>query len=267
MQAEQWQAVMRGEWNARARANAMHYVEVSRRRWDTAAWFRSGAHDVARLADGFCAEQGLDPARARMLEIGCGAGRMTRAFAARFARVDALDVSDEMLARARVLLADCPNVTWRHGNGVDLTPYEDDTFDFVFSYIVFQHIPDAKIVLGYVREIARVLRPGGICRFQVRTLTAEPEPLWRLRVAVGVHGRRWLARLLPAVRDAADEGHDPLKSAHYASWAGSAVPLAALRATLDSAGLRYRVAGAGTQYTWVSARKPGPPPAVGQTAR
>ena len=47
-----------------------------------------------------------------MAELGCGAGRMTRAFAPRFHSVIAIDISEEMQSRARELLSDYPNVNW-----------------------------------------------------------------------------------------------------------------------------------------------------------
>jgi SAM-dependent methyltransferase len=67
------------------------------------------------------------------------------------------------------------------GNGVDLSAYPDASFDFVFSYIVFQHIPDVNVTLKYIREAGRVLRPGGSFYFQVNTLP----PVGTLRATLG----------------------------------------------------------------------------------
>jgi hypothetical protein len=44
--------------------------------------------------------------------------------------------------------------------------FPDETFDFVYSYAVFQHIPSKEVVLNYLREIQRVLKPRGIFRGQ-----------------------------------------------------------------------------------------------------
>jgi ubiquinone/menaquinone biosynthesis C-methylase UbiE len=250
---------MRQDWNARARTNAMHYIASEQQVWDAAAFFASGEQAVAEYADSFLRAQAFDPAAARMLEIGCGIGRMTRAFARRFGQVDALDISDVMIAQGRELLGDYPNITWRTGTGSDLAGYADNTFDFVFSYIVFQHVPRAEIVLNYVREIGRVLRPGGVFKFQTRTLLREPSGLWEVRTRLGVHAWRLLAQAIPRPRartrgDLA-EGQDELKAGHYKSWAGNALPLPRLRAALVAAGLDYTIARPGTQYTWVSGRK------------
>ena len=54
-------------------------------------------------------------------------------------------------------------------------------FDFAFSSIVFQHIPSRDIVENYVREVHRLLRPGGLFKFQVQgdaTLSTSPDDTW-----------------------------------------------------------------------------------------
>jgi len=95
-----------------------------------------------------------------VLDIGCGLGRLSRPLAKHFGEVHGVDISQTMIAEARKLNADVPNLHFHHGSGNDLKGFEDRSFDAVFSYIVFQHLPD-EIVLNYLSEIARVLRPGG----------------------------------------------------------------------------------------------------------
>jgi hypothetical protein len=53
--------------------------------------------------------------------------------------------------------------------------------DFAFSYIVFQHIPSRDVIYSYVREVWRLLRPGGLFKFQVQGNTAlqtSPDDTW-----------------------------------------------------------------------------------------
>lgn len=104
----------------------------------------------------------------RLLEIGCGVGRMTRHFAGRFAHVTAVDVSGEMIRKARELNGHLPNVRFEETSGTDLRAFPDASFDAVLSYIVFQHIPSRQIIYGYVDEALRVLRPEGSFFFQAR---------------------------------------------------------------------------------------------------
>jgi ubiquinone/menaquinone biosynthesis C-methylase UbiE len=103
----------------------------------------------------------------RILEIGCGAGRVTRALSSVFGRVDAVDVSGEMIAHARESLRDRPNISLHQNNGVDLGMFGPGEFDFAFSSIVFQHIPSKAVIENYIREVWRVLRPGRLFKFQV----------------------------------------------------------------------------------------------------
>jgi ubiquinone/menaquinone biosynthesis C-methylase UbiE len=112
--------------------------------------------------------QGRDPKSMTVLEIGCGAGRITRALTEVFGEVYAVDVSDEMIKIARTALADRPNAHLYANNGVDLSVLPQVTFDFAFSYIVFQHIPSLFVIESYVREVHRVLRPGALFKFQVQ---------------------------------------------------------------------------------------------------
>ncbi|MCC5877461.1 MAG: class I SAM-dependent methyltransferase [Candidatus Sumerlaeia bacterium] len=103
-----------------------------------------------------------------LVEIGCGAGRMTRHFAEMFSSIIALDISEKMIDLARQYNPDLPHVEFRAGNGVDLHPLPDSSADFVISYIVFQHIPLPEVIHGYISEGLRVLKPGGRFRFQAR---------------------------------------------------------------------------------------------------
>jgi SAM-dependent methyltransferase len=137
----------------------------------------------------FC---GLQPSKTKvLLEIGCGAGRMTRRFAELYGQVVALDVSDEMLRQGQANLADLDNVAWVLGSGADLNAIADGSVDEVFSYITLQHLPDRAAVLRYIQDTGRVLRPGGRGALQVRRPGLLP---WALdlvgHLAHAAQGRR-----------------------------------------------------------------------------
>jgi ubiquinone/menaquinone biosynthesis C-methylase UbiE len=125
--------------------------------------------------------QGKSPADMRVLEIGCGAGRVTRALASLFGEVHAVDISGEMVAQARAALANMPNVHIYQNNGRDLGVLGDLQVDFAFSTIVFQHIPSREVIESYVREVHRLLRPGGLFKFQVQgdaSMETAPDDTW-----------------------------------------------------------------------------------------
>jgi ubiquinone/menaquinone biosynthesis C-methylase UbiE len=164
---------MRQDWDERARENARHYVATGQTEWSDEAFFASGEKAVEEdlLTDMGNVCQGKDPKAMRVLEIGCGAGRLTRALAKLFGEVHAVDVSGEMVARAKLALADFPNAHVYQNNGCDLAVVPELEFDFAYSAIVFQHIPSREVIENYVREVNRLLKPGALFKFQVQGFT------------------------------------------------------------------------------------------------
>jgi SAM-dependent methyltransferase len=94
----------------------------------------------------------------RVVDIGCGAGRLTRAMAADFESVIGVDVSDGMLEVARANISES-NVDLRLGDGINL-PVETSTADAAFSAHVFQHLDSLALARANFSEIARILKPG-----------------------------------------------------------------------------------------------------------
>ena len=156
---------MRRDWNERARHNAFLYIASWRRDWTEESFFASGEADVQRLVNPILARLALNPANCSMAELGCGAGRMTRAFARQFQSVTAIDISEEMQRRAKKFLEDFSNVHWVLTDGVSLSGIESSSLDLVFSYMVLQHYPSADLISSSIREMLRILRPNGVFLF------------------------------------------------------------------------------------------------------
>jgi ubiquinone/menaquinone biosynthesis C-methylase UbiE len=174
---------MRVEWDARARENARYYVNTASENWTDDAFFQSGERTVAEeiLTDMTNICQGKDPQAMRVLEIGCGAARVTRALAGLFGEVHAVDISPEMVAQAQAALTGFPHAHVYQNNGTDLAVVPAANFDFAFSTIVFQHIPSREVIENYVREVSRLLRPGALFKFQVQgdvTIESTPDDTW-----------------------------------------------------------------------------------------
>ena len=174
---------MQREWDQRARENARFYVNTERRDWTDAEFFESGERTVSEeiLTDMINICQGKDPKRMTVLEIGCGAGRVTRALAHLFGQVYAVDISGEMVRQARAALADLHNVHIFQNNGKDLEVLAGARFDFAFSSIVFQHIPSRDVIESYVQAVRRRLRGAALFKFQVQgaqALDIPPDDTW-----------------------------------------------------------------------------------------
>jgi ubiquinone/menaquinone biosynthesis C-methylase UbiE len=87
------------------------------------------------------------------LEIGCGTGLILERTAARARRATGVDLSAGM---ARFTTRQ-KGLTVAQASATDL-PFADDSFDVVYSFKVLPHVPD---LAAAVREVRRVLRPGG----------------------------------------------------------------------------------------------------------
>ena len=174
---------MQRDWDERARENARYYVATGKNDWTDDEFFQSGERTIAEeiLTDMINICQGKDPKQMRVLEIGCGAGRVTRALSGVFGEVHAVDVSGEMVARAKKALANRPNAFVYQNNGKDLSVIPGGGYDFAFSTIVFQHIPSREVIYSYVREVQRLLRPGALFKFQVQgdsSMKTAPDDTW-----------------------------------------------------------------------------------------
>ena len=172
---------MRRDWDRRARENARHFVLTGQSQWSDQEFYESGEttmrEDILGDLTNIC--QGREPKQMRVLEIGCGAGRITRAFANFFGAVCCVDISREMVRQARKAVAGFPNARVLRNNGKDLGVLRPSwwqrrrggtipLFDFAFSCMVFQHIPSRAIIENYVREVHGLLRPGALFKFQVQ---------------------------------------------------------------------------------------------------
>jgi SAM-dependent methyltransferase len=229
---------MRRFWDRRAEENPWYFISnvLDYSKPDLERFWASGEHDLEVILGTLDAE--IEPS-AHVVEIGCGAGRMTRSIARRAGRVTAVDVSPRMLEIAREQNEGLANVEWLLGDGETLAGIADASAEVCFSHIVFQHIPDPQVTLTYVREMGRVLRPGGFALFQVSN-------------APDVHRRPYEG---PRRRWAALRGRWP-RGQRAPAWVGSPVDLDDLRAAAADARLEVdRIVGEGTQFCFVRARR------------
>jgi SAM-dependent methyltransferase len=234
------QGHMREFWDRRAREEPYFFVDDRRVYGDPEleSFWAEGERDLGRLLE--LLGVGIEPTDT-VLDIGCGVGRLTRVLAARAAHVYGIDISSEMIERARAHHAALGNVEWLVGDGQSLRPLPDAVVDGCVSHVVFQHIPDPAITLGYIAEMGRVLRPGGWAAFQVSN-------------DAGIHRRRRGARAgitrLVATLGRAPRGQDD------PAWLGSAIDLDEVREVAERSGLELdRMVGQGTQFCLIRARK------------
>src|SRR5262249_42145640 len=133
--------------------------------WNLDEFFATGRADAARFVASL---DRIAPAsrRHRLLDFGCGVGRVSRALAGHFQSVVGIDAAPSMIEQARTLNASCANCEFVVNPGEGLRVFETGAFDVVYSRLVLQHIPPA-LVRGFIPELVRVTAAGGVLMFQL----------------------------------------------------------------------------------------------------
>lgn len=153
--------------------------------WDDKASTTTGAfiavdgsanEDVARLTGAYTARQvacalDLQP-EDRVLELGCGVGRIGRELAPKIAHWEGTDISANMLGVARERLKDFANVGLTELKRTSLEALPSASFSKAYCVAVFIHMDKEDFFL-YLEELARVLQPGGLVFFDTWNLASE----------------------------------------------------------------------------------------------
>ena len=136
--------------------NADVWTDQVRNRWDI---FREHWNNPAFL------EFAGDLSGKSVLDAGCGEGHNTRMFAQRGARMTGVDLSAKMIEFARAEeLREPLGIRYERASFTDLANFSEDSFDAVISTMALMDGPDFP---GAMREIARVLRPGGTLAYSI----------------------------------------------------------------------------------------------------
>ena len=237
-----WLEAMRRDWDSRARENPRLYITWPGVPDEEEAFLASGREDYSRYVRPFLEKMNFDPRGKTALEIGCGIGRLARCLAGEFREVIGVDVSPEMIARAKATAV--PRTRFLAVSGGGLEGVETASVDFVLSFAVFQHVPDKDAILRYFEETARVLRAGGIFRLHMKGLWTLP--LGRLLVEAGFSETRTRFKQIPFVR-----------VRFLDTWQGRSIPPPEARAVCKALGLEVAdVEAEWTKMMWVGGTKP-----------
>ena len=124
---------------------------------------------------------------ASVLDVGCGNGRLLDVFENTEIEYTGIDFSKELISIAQNERG--TKGTFLHGSALAL-PFDDNSFDTVFSIAVLHHIPSKEYRQRFVSEAYRVLKPGGIC-----VLTVWNTLQWKFAKTHFIHAMKKLCGL------------------------------------------------------------------------
>ena len=163
---------MKSSWDPRAVSNPLYAIDASRHHWDVNDFYEQGLALVGKIVDPALEVLSVDPKGRRVLELGCGMGRLFEGLSQRFDEIWGTDISMEMIRQGRSLCR--VEATWILGDGSTLKEVEEESIDHALSFEVFEHIPQPSIIHGYFVEMHRVLRAGGTFQAQLRRASDTP---------------------------------------------------------------------------------------------
>jgi len=160
----------RSDWETFAKLDPKWAVltqpDKKHNRWDDGEFFATGIREIDSFLEKLKQLQ-IDISFGSALDFGCGLGRLSSALAQHFKHVTGIDISAEMINRARKLHRENPHLSFIHNPASDLACLESDKFDLVYSFITLQHVPRQDTIKNYLCEFLRVLKPGGILYFHL----------------------------------------------------------------------------------------------------
>jgi SAM-dependent methyltransferase len=145
-------------------------------KWSVDEFFRHGRQEIDGVLE-YVKGLGVDVQRGRALDFGCGIGRLTQAMALHFNEVAGVDIAPSMIKQATRYNRAGEKCTYYVNAREDLRLFADNSFDFIFTTIVLQHMRPSY-ALSYIKEFLRILVPRGILIFELPSdnLATAPPP-------------------------------------------------------------------------------------------
>lgn len=160
---------LRNDWENLAERDALWAIltdsKKAGRKWEVAEFMATGEAEISTVMTYLTWIGCLPDCEGMALDFGCGVGRLKQAIVQRFASCVRVDISKQMIYQAQALnrFAHCRYVAISDTR----LPFADNSFSFIYSNIVLQHVP-RHISELYLPDFVRVLAPDGVLVFGVQ---------------------------------------------------------------------------------------------------
>jgi SAM-dependent methyltransferase len=156
-------------WNALGQKDPLWAIltdsQKKGNKWRIDDFFETGAIDVREIMQ-YIDHLEVNLSRQRVLDFGCGIGRLTQALGDYFDEVYGIDIAPSMIELAKQYNRHGERCKYLLNDTDDLRIFPDNTFDFVYSKLVLQHNPP-QYSKNYIKEFVRIVRSGGLIIFQL----------------------------------------------------------------------------------------------------
>ena len=158
-------------WDEKAKENAFYIIQSAKSDWEEKEFFQDGEKWIANI---IVSPHYSQTDVTKVLDFGCGVGRLTFALGHICDHVVGTDISQVMIDKANIYKErfQVKNVDFIKSSGQDLSGFKDGEFSFVFSSIVLQHIEN-PLRWKMREELIRVLKPGEWLYFQDESFEVE----------------------------------------------------------------------------------------------
>lgn len=141
--------------------------------WEPSEFFKTGELEIESVFE-YLKLKKIDVKSSKALDFGCGVGRLTQALANEFDQVIGVDIAPSMIDKAKYYNKVGERCIYLVNDTDNLELFEDNTFDFVYSNIVLQHM-EPRYSKKYLQEFIRVLKRGGVAIFQIPSEKKQTE--------------------------------------------------------------------------------------------